>query len=212
MALTIDKIKDYWLPLNVSRRNNFNDFRTQLAVYNDSVSLYQAIKLVFEEQVTDTGTDLSTTINNDNIFIASSTGSGVSLLGASGSGAGLMTVSDKLSLTALNTLSGVAAQATNLGTFTGGIILDSRTIKQALQDLETAIENGTGLPLGDLTSENDIIEVHNGANSIFIPTGVSIEFKTNNLSLSSLSGQITLPQIDSGGAATTDYLSFNGTY
>jgi hypothetical protein len=38
-------------------------------------------------------------------------------------------------------LSGVAGGSTNLGTFTGNIIPDNQTIKQALQSLETAIEN-----------------------------------------------------------------------
>ena len=36
----------------------------------------------------------------------------------------------------LITLSGVAEQATNLGTFSGSIIADNETIKGALQDLE----------------------------------------------------------------------------
>ncbi|MBK9388633.1 MAG: hypothetical protein IPN68_00045 [Bacteroidetes bacterium] len=37
----------------------------------------------------------------------------------------------------LQTLTGVGAGSTNLGTFTGSIISDSRTVKEALQDLET---------------------------------------------------------------------------
>ena len=37
-------------------------------------------------------------------------------------------------------LSGVAKDATNLGTFTGSTVSDSRTAKQALQELETALE------------------------------------------------------------------------
>lgn len=40
----------------------------------------------------------------------------------------------------LITLSGVAANATTLGTFTGSTIPDSQTIKSALQYLETAVE------------------------------------------------------------------------
>lgn len=40
----------------------------------------------------------------------------------------------------LVTLSGVAANATSLGSFTGSIIPDNQTNKQALQSLETAIE------------------------------------------------------------------------
>ena len=41
----------------------------------------------------------------------------------------------------LQTLSGVAANAQNLGTFTGDTIADSSTIKSALQALETAVES-----------------------------------------------------------------------
>lgn len=40
----------------------------------------------------------------------------------------------------LTTLSGVAQGSVNLGTFTGLTIQDNRTIKEALQDLETALE------------------------------------------------------------------------
>lgn len=40
----------------------------------------------------------------------------------------------------LETLSGVASGSNNLGTFTGTTIADNDTIKQALQDLETAVE------------------------------------------------------------------------
>lgn len=41
---------------------------------------------------------------------------------------------------ALNTLTGTAQGAVNLGTFTGGIITDNTTIKAALQELETNVE------------------------------------------------------------------------
>ena len=44
----------------------------------------------------------------------------------------------------LVTLSGVSKDTTNLGTFTGSTITDSRTIKQALQDLETSLESVSG--------------------------------------------------------------------
>ena len=45
----------------------------------------------------------------------------------------------------LITLSGVAENATDLGTFTGTTIADSETVKGALQDLETAVETNTSL-------------------------------------------------------------------
>ena len=44
----------------------------------------------------------------------------------------------------LITLSGVAEGSNDLGTFTGTTIADSRTIKAAIQDLETAVEGSVG--------------------------------------------------------------------
>ena len=44
----------------------------------------------------------------------------------------------------LVTLSGVSSDSTDLGTFTGSTISDSRTVKQALQDLETSLESVSG--------------------------------------------------------------------
>ena len=46
-------------------------------------------------------------------------------------------------LISLNALTGVAEGSTNLGTFTGSIISDNRTIKVALQELETFIEDNS---------------------------------------------------------------------
>jgi uncharacterized membrane protein len=44
---------------------------------------------------------------------------------------------------------GVAQNATNLGTFTGSTIADSQTVKQALQALETAVEDAGIVDAGD---------------------------------------------------------------
>ncbi|GEM_PF-2721521 len=55
-----------------------------------------------------------------------------------------------LSVDHLITLSGVAQNSDNLGTFTGTTIPDSSTIKAALQELETEIEAGGG-GAGDIT-------------------------------------------------------------
>ena len=50
------------------------------------------------------------------------------------------------------TLTGVAKDATALGTFTGSTISDGVTIKTALQDLETAVENAqAGSAVADRT-------------------------------------------------------------
>jgi hypothetical protein len=50
----------------------------------------------------------------------------------------------------LITLSGVAANSTDLGTFTGAIIPDSSTIKGALQSLETELESMVSGSAGDI--------------------------------------------------------------
>jgi hypothetical protein len=52
-----------------------------------------------------------------------------------------MTAVDKTNHNALITLSGVAAGSENLGAFTGSVITDNTTIKNALQELETYAEN-----------------------------------------------------------------------
>jgi hypothetical protein len=49
----------------------------------------------------------------------------------------------------LITLSGVAENSTDLGTFTGTTITDSQTIKAALQELETAVEAGSDDQIAD---------------------------------------------------------------
>lgn len=51
----------------------------------------------------------------------------------------------------LVSLSGVSAGALNLGSFTGSIIADSRTIKAALQDLETYVETNVSSEFADST-------------------------------------------------------------
>ena len=52
------------------------------------------------------------------------------------------------------TLSGVAKDSTDLGTFTGSTIADSKTIKEALQLLETAIENEITARAAAVSAEN----------------------------------------------------------
>lgn len=99
------------------------------------------------------GAVTGTTYNIDN-----SNGTGVTLAVATSTLAGLISAASqqKLDFIAvtqsvnldsmeqdvadLTTLSGVASNSTDLGTFTGVTISDAATIKQALQELETALE------------------------------------------------------------------------
>jgi hypothetical protein len=57
---------------------------------------------------------------------------------------------------------GVAQNATNLGTFTGGTIADTQTVKEALQALETAVESITVSDVTDLTATAAEINVLDG--------------------------------------------------
>lgn len=61
-----------------------------------------------------------------------------------------------LSVDDLITLSGVAEGATHLGTFTGTTITDSSDIKEALQELETAVENVSGGSIDGSGTTNEI--------------------------------------------------------
>jgi len=44
--LHLDKIKEYYITKNASRKNNFIDYTTGVGFYNDSISLYEAILVV----------------------------------------------------------------------------------------------------------------------------------------------------------------------
>jgi len=107
-------------------------------------------------------TNLSYTASSTNGIIVCDTGSDATIPAADGTNAGLMlpaqfTKLSNISITQpvdldaleadvadLTTLSGVASNATTLGTFTGTTIPDSSTVKAALQSLETALEANTG--------------------------------------------------------------------
>jgi len=103
-------------------------------------------------------TNLTYTSSATNGIVVSDTGSDATILAATTSIAGLMVPAqfDKLGFLTitqavdadaleadvadLTTLSGVASNATSLGTFTGTTIPDSSTIKAAFQSVETAME------------------------------------------------------------------------
>ena len=51
------------------------------------------------------------------------------------------------------TLTGVSKDETGLSTFTGSTISDGATIKEALQDLETAVEGAHGSAVSDRKTE-----------------------------------------------------------
>jgi hypothetical protein len=103
-------------------------------------------------------TNLAVTQSATNVVVTSDTGTDATIPLADGTNAGVMspsqfsklgfiTVTQSVDLDAmeqdvadLTTLTGVASNATNLGTFTGTTIADNVTVKTALQSLETALE------------------------------------------------------------------------
>lgn len=140
----------------------------------DNVDLKTALQTLETSLETSAGTDLSAgTVSATTYQIVSSTGTDVTLPEATGVAAGLLGSADKTKLdfisvtqavdldaiesvvSDLNTLSGVAVNATDLGTFTGATIPDNSTLKTALQELETAVEGAvagaTNLSAGTVT-------------------------------------------------------------
>ena len=90
-----------------------------------------------DEQATDLGTFTGTTIA-DNQTVKQALQALETSVESKGSSASLTSLTTAVG--DLNTLSGVAQNDEDLGTFTGSTIADSQTIKQALQALETASE------------------------------------------------------------------------
>lgn len=119
------------------------------------------------------------------------TGTDVTLPASTAALAGLMTAAQFNNLANLITLSGVAANATNLGTFTGVTIADNVTVKVALQSLETDLE------LQNL--KFDILDegVDTGAGEI-----ISINFVGAGVTATQIGGAVTVT-IPGGAESTT---------
>ena len=113
----------------------------------------------------------------------------------------------------LITLTGIAENVTGLGTFTGSTISDGSTIKDALQDLETAAESAaagsavadrTKTITGDADTTHYLTFVADDnstatAETVFTDGGITYNPATNLLTIGTLN--VTTPQI--GGVAVT---------
>ena len=113
----------------------------------------------------------------------------------------------------LITLSGVAENSTGLGTFTGSTISDASTIKDALQDLETAVEGAqagsavadrTKTVTGDADTSHYITFVADDnstatAETVYTDGGITYNPASNLLTLGT--GNLTTLQL--GGVAVT---------
>ena len=96
-----------------------------------------------------------------------------------GSGASLTSLTTAVG--DLNSLSGVAQNETDLGEFTGSTIGDDRTIKEALQDLETELEDGAGSLTADSGSADFASGTVTVSGGVGLSTSASGETLTVNL-------------------------------
>jgi hypothetical protein len=152
------------------------------------------------------GANLSVTGNTTSqLVIASDSGTDATLTSATTTLAGLMSGGDKTKLDFITvtgaadldaipvdvadlvTLSGVAANSTTLGTFTGTVISDNQTIKAAIQALETHLQSG--ISIFDLTNVSGTVAVAD----LLVWDGT--DFATKSKSEAGLA-QITTPLAD----------------
>lgn len=207
--LTLEQLKKVFIPINVyNKPNNLKDTRGGVQLYNDSVNLYEALSLITPGS--GGATDLTNTQDSTTISIFSSTGTDTILPAATTSLAGVMSAQDKTRLNALITLSGVSGGSLNLGTFTGAVIPDNVDIKTALQSLETTLGSIPVISTGSLVSASTPITITNGTNAV-VGSGTTLTFVPSNVILSTLGGSLTLDQLDTTGASTGQFISFNGT-
>ena len=114
----------------------------------------------------------------------------------------------------LVTLSGVARDATNLGTFTGNTIADNETLKGALQDLETELESIGGggasaatVAIAATTTDAahflTFVDANNASKTQeAIHTDAGISYNPNS-NLLTVGGEISVTTLDIGGTNVT---------
>lgn len=211
---SLSEIKAIWFPKNIILNfNNVADARDHIAIPSDSVDLYNLVKdTIAYLGITSGGspTDITTTHAGSTVTINSSTGTDGIINAATTLLAGVMTATDKVNLTALLALDGVADGASNLGTFTGSIIPNNTTIKAALQSLETSIEALPSISTGNLTSSTAALTVTGGTNAV-VGVGTSLTINPASIALSSLGGLLNLTQISTSGVASGNAIVYNGS-
>ena len=133
------------------------------AVIADNASVkaaLQALETALESEVTNRASAITTAVNN---LVDSAPGTLDTLneiaaaLGDDPDAAATLTAlatANEVHIDNAVSLTGVAKDATNLGTFTGSTVTDSKTIKEAIQLLETAIEAEITNRAAAVTAEN----------------------------------------------------------
>jgi hypothetical protein len=211
-------IKKVVLPLTAFKQRRTTQFSENQVVGglgNEGLDLAEWIQDRIDDGTIDPvsaiGTDLGNQIDVDGrLIVTSSTGVDVTMTQATTTNDGVMSKTDKINLAALSTLSGVATGALNLSTFSGTIIPDNSTIKQALQSLETAVGSISGATTGNLTSVSSGITVTGGSNAV-LGSGTQLSLNPSLILLSSLGGDLRHDQIEGTGVTTGQLLRFDGT-
>lgn len=217
-----DKYKKLYLPNNIikgKRTTTGNAFGkvTHSGQGNEALEMVEWINERIEsgdiitESTPFVGTNLGGFIDGSGQYVlTSSTGTDITLTQATFSNDGVLSREDWVSFDAVITLAGVPRQDINLGTFTGTIIPDNRTIKEALQSLETAVGSITGATTGNLTTSSTGLSIVNGTNSV-LGTGTQVVFTPGLVNLTTLGGNLNLSQLQTSGVVGNQLLRFNGS-
>ena len=146
-SYTSKKISIANLFSSVASGTDLGTFTGDTIADNASVkAALQALESAFEAEVTNRATAITTAVNN---LVDSAPGTLDTLneiaaaLGDDPDAAATLTAlstANEVHIDNAVSLTGVAKDSTNLGTFTGSTISDSKTVKEAMQQLETALE------------------------------------------------------------------------
>lgn len=145
-----DKFKKLVIPLSIAKNTvttalpGLTGKVTIASPGNEGIELGEWINERILDGTVISSTNLSYTQTNTTVTIYSDTGNDAIIPSATTVLAGVMSAQDKTYLNSLVTLSGVSGGSNDLGTFSGSIISDNTTIKNALQQLESAIGSGGG--------------------------------------------------------------------
>ena len=160
-SYTSKRIKISNLFSSVASGTDLGTFTGAVIADNASVkSALQALESALESEVTNRSSAITTAVNN---LVDSAPGTLDTLneiaaaLGDDPNAAATLTAlatANEVHIDNAVSLTGVAKDATNLGTFTGSTVTDSKTIKEAIQLLETAIEAEIANRAAAVTAEN----------------------------------------------------------
>ena len=146
-SYTSKKISIANLFSSVASGTDLGSFTGDTIADNASVkAALQALETAFEAEVTNRATAITTAVNNlvDSAPATLDTLNEIAAaLNDDASAANTLTAlatANEVHIDNAVSLTGVAKDATNLGTFSGSTISDSKTVKEAMQQLETALE------------------------------------------------------------------------